>query len=77
MALLFLLLLPLRSWHTHLGELEPDERNRESEEKAGTPCRPFDIIHMGHNEISVLSPPPPKDHPQLQQHEKRETQGEL
>lgn len=56
MALYFLLLLPLRSWHTPPGELEPDESNRGSEEKARThfgSCRAFDVIHMGDNEISV------------------------
>lgn len=56
----FLLLLPLRSWHTYFGELQPVESNRKSEEKGRTPfgsCRPIDIIHMGDNEISLLFSP--------------------
>lgn len=70
MALLFLLLPLLRSWHTHLGELEPIESNRESEEKTGTPfdsCRPIDIIHKGNMF-------PPKDHNYSDM--ERDTQGD-
>lgn len=68
MALRFLLLPLLRSWHSLLGELESIESNRESEEKTGTPlgsCRPINIIHKGN-----IFPP---QGPQLQRRGKRHT----
>lgn len=71
MALRFLLLPLLRSWHSLLGELESIESNRESEEKTGTPlgsCRPINIIHKG----NIF---PPKDHSYSDV--ERDTQGDM